>query len=417
VKNFLSGTIIMLVLLAVAGAIATGGVSKQETTSEVLLPDLINVDEFVPHLPPTSKNATDSLYLLGGPGVLSGKFETAEGLPDRQGWTGVDVSQDTDLFWQVSTFNAAALDPETSENHAWWCGDIFESCNEEDPAEGYGNNWIQFLYWKTTVPDPNSNVTVRIEAVLSYDIEPGEEFLYCMVDRAGTMETLESYSYRATAQVVDLSVTLTPADLTGPLGDQVHLRWQFSSDGAWSDEDCQWPTAGAAQIDLIKVSFDQGAGPVQMGTTETCEPGDALQWYAIAPQGAGDFSKVWPQLDDADPNVDNLTRQFAFIDDGLVVPGTGGFPCTTHCYGPGGFIVNPSPFCILPIPKNLMLSTGQNLMHQSGNQPAIQTINSKINQLRLRHNESHSGPGIKRIRITRQNFRSRLNNNITSHRT
>ena len=34
--------------------------------------------------------------------------------------------------------------------------------------------------------------------------------------------------------------------------------------------------------------------------------------------------------------------QVAFIDDGIVVPGTGGSHCITWCYGPGGYIVNPT---------------------------------------------------------------------------
>lgn len=329
-KACLVTTTIIMILFA-AGAMA------EEHRS---LPQLVNVDQFSPAVPTTT--VTDSLYLLGGPGVLSGKFQTEAGLPDRQGWTGMDLNQEEDLYWQVSTFSAAELDPGTPGNHAWWCGDVFEPCNDDDPAEGYGNNWIQYLDWYGTVPDPGSNVTVRIQAVVSYDIEPGEEYLHIGVDNSEYMEHLDTFTYRATAEVVDITTTLTPGYFVGPSENQVHLRWAFNSDGGWSDEDCQWPTAGAAQIDLIQVSFDQGNGPVQMGTTENCEPGSTLQWQPTSPQGPGDFSKVWDQLDDADPSADNTTPQFAFIDDGVVVPGTGGFPCTTHCYGPGGFIVNPS---------------------------------------------------------------------------
>ncbi len=43
---------------------------------------------------------------------------------------------------------------------------------------------------------------------------------------------------------------------------------------------------------------------------------------------------------DIDPCVNNYTPQVAFIDDGVVVPGTGGTQCITWCYGPGGYIVN-----------------------------------------------------------------------------
>jgi predicted outer membrane repeat protein len=334
-KTFLATTTIVLTLLAFAGTTAASNEPE-------LLPNLINVNQVISQPPAAAKAVTDSLYLLGGPGVLSGKFQTEAGLPDRQGWTGLDHTQESEIFWQVSTFNAADLDPETADNHAWWCGDYFEPCNEDDPAEGYGDNWAQYMDWYGTVPNPNTDVTVRIQAVISYDIEPGEEYLHLGVDNSEHMENLISFTYQASAEVIDITTTLTPAYFVGPSGDEVHLRWAFYSDGAWSDEDCRWPTAGAAQIDLINVSFDQGGGPIQIGSTETCEPGDPLQWQPTVPQGAGDFSKVWPLLDDADPTSENNTPQFAFIDDGVVVPGTGGFPCTTHCYGPGGFIVNPA---------------------------------------------------------------------------
>jgi len=120
----------------------------------------------------------------------------------------------------------------------------------------------------------------------------------------------------------------------------VHLRWAFESDGGWSDADCFWATAGAAQIDLIEIFFDQGTGPVQIGGTETCEPGDPVQWQITISPAVGQFAQVWPLLDDLDPDRQNDTPQFAFIDDGVVVPGTGGTPCTTWCYGPGGWCVN-----------------------------------------------------------------------------
>ena len=341
-KVFHFAMALSMILVVLGSAVTANTGSRPDAISAELLPELIHVDELAaPTLAP-AKAPTDSLYLLGGPGVLSGKFQDGTGLPDRQGWTGVDLNQSTDLRWQVSTFNAADLDPGTVGNHAWWCGDYFEPCNGEDPAEGYGNDWYQYLDWYGTVPDRHSNVTVRIQAVISYDVEPAEDYLYLQVENDPWMESLATFTSQGiTAEVVDITATLTPDYFVGELGDQVHLRWSFMSDGAWSDEDCAWPTAGAAQIDLIQVHFDQGGGEIQMGTTETCEAGDPLQWQPSLPQGPGDFSKVWPLLDDADPAAGNDTPQFAFIDDGVVVPGTGGYLCTTHCYGPDGYIVNP----------------------------------------------------------------------------
>jgi len=56
---------------------------------------------------------------------------------------------------------------------------------------------------------------------------------------------------------------------------------------------------------------------------------------------AGNFAQSWTALEDLDPCVANHTPQVAFIDDGIVVPGTGGYTCTSWCYGPAGYIVNP----------------------------------------------------------------------------
>lgn len=56
-------------------------------------------------------------------------------------------------------------------------------------------------------------------------------------------------------------------------------------------------SAGAAQIDLIQVFFDQGAGFVQMGPTETCEPGQPTSWVPTA-------DGWWPA---SVPNTEALT--------------------------------------------------------------------------------------------------------------
>lgn len=289
--------------------------------------------------------AQDSLYVYGGPGTLEGKFETAGGLPDRQGWIGVDLSNQNPNHWHIDTFNCANLDPGQPNNHAWWCGEVLEACDPEDPPEGYRNMLRDWLDWYGEVADTSLATTVTIDAILNFDTEPGYDYLRLQCWDESGMQDLESYFGQAGSVIVDASATISPAGYV-PHPDTglpaIHLRWEVTSDGAWSDEDCEWPTAGAAQIDLISVFFDQGGGPVQIGTNETCEPGNPTQWSQGEWPQVGDFSKVWPLLDDADPNVQNNTPQFAFIDDGEVVPGTGGTPCCQpmHCYGPDEWCIN-----------------------------------------------------------------------------
>ena len=289
---------------------------------------------------------TDTLYLLGGP-LGNGDFQDENGDPDWEGWIGVDGTA-SESHWQVDTFNCADLDPQQPENHAWWCGAMFEPCHAEDSAEGYGNNWLDYLDWYGTVPDPAINVVVRVTARLNHDVEPGYDFLSFQHEQAtGIFTTIATYTgdNRLNGDFVPIdfeeSFIIEPSDYIGPSHDQVHLRWRLMSDALYSDQDCDWPTDGAAQVDLIAVYFDQGAGEFQMGETETCEPGDSSQWEVSFEPGCGMFAQVWPYLQDLDACLNNTTPQVAFVDDGIVVPGTGGYLCTTWCYGPNGYIVNP----------------------------------------------------------------------------
>ncbi len=282
--------------------------------------------------------------------LLLSDFEIAPGGgPSEDGWTHIDRTQRTEPNWHLDTFNCAILDPTTIPNHAWWCGAVFSSCGGGDPAGGYGNGWEEYLDWYGEVDDPEAGTGVLVEAVINYDNEPGYDILYLKYENETGMATtagsaLGAWNGYGDSVVVAETATLTDQDYvahptTG--NPSVHLRWQFRSDGGWSDQDCSWPTAGAAQLDLIEVSFDQGGGYVQQGWTEDCDL-NPTQWFVTYPDGVGDFAKVWPLLDDADPCNQDNTPQFAFIDDGEVVAGTGGSTCISWCYGPGGYIVTPT---------------------------------------------------------------------------
>ncbi len=305
-----------------------------------VLPELVDVRAQRPAEPVPTVVPADTTFLLGGPGALSGKFETADGQPDWQGWTSVDLTQDDTVHWSASTFNAANLDTIT-DNHAWWCGDLFPPCAPNDPPEGVGNNWNQLLAWSGSVADTTLGCTIRVRADLNLDLEPSYDFLLLQVDTATQPPVFfADFTGLLVGYQLDETHALTPADYLP--GGEVHLRWLVATDGAFSDEDCLWPTAaGGCQIDNITVTFDQGDGEVLIGQVETAEPGSDLQWTPVPLRGVGDYAKVWQQLGDLDPDADNLTPQVAFIDDGEVEPDSDGSPCISWCYGPDGFIVTP----------------------------------------------------------------------------
>ena len=81
-----------------------------------------------------------------------------------------------------------------------------------------------------------------------------------------------------------------------------------------------WPRDTApAQIDDITVYFDD-----ELITFDDFEAGSPVHWVPVQASGVGDFAHLRNELGDIDPCRSNTTYQVNFIDDGVVVPGTGG---------------------------------------------------------------------------------------------
>ena len=289
-----------------------------------------------------TKAASDTINLYGGTNTLEGKFQTANGQPDPQGWLPIDETADT--FWNVSNYQAADLDPDTPDNLAWWCGFPYPSCTEKyrDKEGGYGNSWDTWLQWSGAVTDPGMPATVTVTGNLNLDVEYAYDYLCLRLQGTSgytnilTLDgQLEDYSFSET-------FVCLPGDFLGVASDEVHVRWHFHSDYIASDEDCLYPSVGAAQIDNLQVTIGQEGCSDLISPVETCQPGEPLQWAPGNTEngGCGNFGQLWTGLDDIDPDKDNHSPQWAFIDDGIIVPGTGGSYCTTWCYGPDGFVVN-----------------------------------------------------------------------------
>ncbi len=275
----------------------------------------------------TAKADVDTTYVLGGPDSFEGKFEDQFGNPDWQGWTSEDLTFSADSFWQVTDLDAI------SGNYSMWCGTFF------DGEPGYGNSWNQNLVLTYAVPDPGANSTVQWTMTVQVDSEPDYDITFLEVNKGGIWEVLQQYDG---ARVLNPSETIsfTSSDYTGSGGDEIQLRVRFNSDGAWSDEDGLWPTdAGACRLDDILVTVDNGSGPVVVDD-EDFEDQVSDNWVPVLDPGVGDYAALYTNLQDEDPCRTNFSPQAAFVDNGIVVPGTGGSLCTTWCYGPDGFIVN-----------------------------------------------------------------------------
>jgi len=269
-----------------------------------------------------AKSEVDTVYILGGPGRWDGKFEDASGQPDWHGWTHRDETFDPTSYWQVSDHLPLA------GPYSMWCGTIY------DDGPGYGNDWRQYLVFTHVVSDPQQPSSVHWGGLLRTDTEPDYDFVYLEVNRAGEWEVLASYDGARTV-TIDLTATLQPGEYSGPDGDQLQLRVFFASDGAWSDEDGLFTSDGACWVDELAVTVDG-----VLVDHEDFDDQDPGAWQQEIDPGVGDFAQLWLQLQDLDPCRSNRSVQVAFIDDGVVVPGTGGTECVTWCYGPGGYIVN-----------------------------------------------------------------------------
>ncbi len=241
--------------------------------------------------------------------------------------------------WHISDYNCANLDPVT-DNLAMWAGEVFSgSCSAEDPVEGYDNNYNLWLDWYGQVADNTLATNVTVRAIFNSNSESRYDYLILQVELLGVMEQAgktSAWDGVNVAKEVEVAFPVDPDSYVGENLDQVHLRWLAYADGGYSDGDCFWPSNGLAQLDNIEVLFGKLHQEVRQ-TLDTFQPGDPVHWVNVKPPYVGEFHKVWPLLGDADACATNSTPQMAFIDDGIVVPGTGGTICTTWNYGPGGW--------------------------------------------------------------------------------
>ncbi len=293
---------------------------------------------------PLTSAKADTVYLIGGPDRNDGKFQDdlSGSIPDLEGWEGFDLNHKEDSQWHVDTFHAELLDTNFTPNHAMWCGEYFEPCVPGDDGAGYGSSYREQIDFVQTVANPAVATEVRLQGIMNYDVEYGWDFLYLQYNTENGMEIIDAFTDSNTdtlgnfvPYVIDYTFTVQPTDYAGASHDQVLIRWLVMSDSATDDSDCGLYTMGAAQIDNLVVSFDG----VEV-SNENFEGAGPYAWEPTIAVDVGDFAKVWPKLDDVDPCKFNNSPQVAFIDDGVVVPGTGGTLGTTWTYGPGGYTHN-----------------------------------------------------------------------------
>jgi len=271
------------------------------------------------------------------------------------GWLTVDNTAFVAPNFHLDTY-LAFDDPAFDQDYSWWCGTF-----DYDADGGYGNSWDDRLELPTVVVEQTvvervswgglkarfldagterpreapRGVLPVLTFVYRHETEPAFDYFFVQAESAGVWVTLNEGGWDGSSGGWQ---DLGPEGyrLTG-FGSELKVRFRFTSDGAWSDEDGLYDSdAGAVHLDNI-VIYDYLTGDVLFSddcqTGGVCIPGvppAAGDWWHLVDRRCPAFSDPhsWWCGDDADtshipPNLDNsLVSPFVDL--------TGAYTCTVR---------------------------------------------------------------------------------------
>ncbi len=249
---------------------------------------------------------------------------------NTQGWTAVDMTTITTVFWHVDDFAGANVHP--SDNYSalagsrsLWCG-LRANAGAETCGyallPGYGNNWNQAWQTKQCIPVTG---LLDVSFLLELDTEDGYDTLYLESNSAcdpsfflrteldggvGNWDGIQTISHSASYAVG-----------AGP----VLVRLRFASDGGFSDEDGIYDShGGPVVIDNLAVEG------LAMETFEDESVGATTSndWEAVISPGYGQHFALFPgtSLVQQDACAKDLSCVWAAISGSTVTYACGGFP-------------------------------------------------------------------------------------------
>jgi hypothetical protein len=260
------------------------------------------------------------------------QFEGGVGC-DQQGWTSVDITAQADDYFHVDDFSAGpgsynSLYP-IEGGKSMWCGTYPKATPPECAyavLPGYGNGWNQaFCSPCFTTAD----TAVVVDYYVQYDSEPGYD--WTTLEYAACTNTPPNTP--TTPYVAEPSILGGAGQYDGNGGPifesisisttgSVMVRFHFTADGAWSDEDGLWDTDGAIIIDSLTVSDNSGT----LVATETFEgrpvgDNDGNNWFSCTPPGYGDLAMLVQAVPttyqnnpvEEDPCAANFTCLWLFV--------------------------------------------------------------------------------------------------------
>ncbi|MCP4574067.1 MAG: T9SS type A sorting domain-containing protein [bacterium] len=272
-----------------------------------------------------AKTSLDTCILIGplelAP-VVIGTFQDAAGDPDWHGWTTQDwaAPDTTDTTWHVSDYYAF------SGTYSAYCGDeTIPSCGGGDPTGGYGNKWEKALKWGMAVADPSQPTT--IEVAFAFDVDSEYNYDYAVTARELANKAWENLWLLSgdTTGTVTIPVSYAAGEYFGDGLDEIGVWFLGTSDGGWSDEDCDAPSTGIWRLDDVTITSNNPSTVVH----HDFEDGTLGPFERVFQNAVGDFAQLGYSLDDPDICVDNHSPQVVFLDDGIIQPATGGSYATS----------------------------------------------------------------------------------------
>ncbi len=210
-----------------------------------------------------------------------------------------------------------------------WCGTRPDEndrylCSWYD-APGYGNGWNQRL----TTGALGFTGAIYLSYHIVWDSEPDYDYTRVEYD-AGNDTWQEVIAYTGTGDTVASHFLAIPRART-------KLRFHFTADGAWSDQDGLYNTDGGCIVDSIRVTDSGALDNFEDFESAAVGANSAGIWLGQGQPGFGNYSGLKNNLTDKDPCGDNFGTQIVFFI-GSPNPSSSypGLYDTPFCTGPGG---------------------------------------------------------------------------------
>ena len=181
--------------------------------------------------------------------------------PPQPGWTFADKSPYGPMF-HADSYNADPDDP-CADGLSWWCGE-FDCCYAS--GDGYADVWNQWLLYEnvdvSSYPPTGDCLLLTFHG--RHDCEVGYDYTYVQAYNPGTGEwdnlnpgydgssggwfDIGLYGFVLDGAPCNAATSYIQADGT------VDVRFNFVSDGSWSDADGRYDSDGGAfNVDAVKI--------------------------------------------------------------------------------------------------------------------------------------------------------------------